>query len=186
MTNADATQQRGARLSYAEQLRHPKWQERRLRVLERAGFTCEWCRDQDTTLHVHHKRYRKGALAWDYDLSELVCLCETCHAAVTQWNAELSDMMAGMDHQQWQMILGYVECIKKIWECSNLSAKDKRRWEFPVRLDEWRQPGIAHAFGFSHEIEDALSALPPGSQVPLWKFERLRKRIGAERVSGSV
>jgi len=68
-----------ARMSYAEQLTHPKWQRRRLEVLDRAGFRCERCLDDETTLHVHHKTYRKGALAWEYEDHELVVLCEDCH-----------------------------------------------------------------------------------------------------------
>jgi hypothetical protein len=30
-------------------------------------------------LHVHHKYYVKGKLAWEYPNEALVCLCQTCH-----------------------------------------------------------------------------------------------------------
>ncbi len=66
-------------ISYRDQLRHPNWQRRRLEILDRAGFACECCQDGESTLHVHHKRYVKGRMAWEYDDSELVALCETCH-----------------------------------------------------------------------------------------------------------
>lgn len=67
------------KLSYAEQLRHPNWQRKRLEVLERASFKCEKCFDGESTIHVHHKQYFKGRMAWEYDAKELSALCESCH-----------------------------------------------------------------------------------------------------------
>lgn len=66
-------------LSYYAQLKHPKWQRKRLEVLEAAGFSCVRCSDADSTLHVHHKRYVKGRMAWEYANAELAALCEACH-----------------------------------------------------------------------------------------------------------
>ena len=67
-------------MSYAEQLKHPKWQKRRLEMLSAAGFRCSRCYDGETTLHVHHKKYRASALPWEYSDKELEVLCETCHS----------------------------------------------------------------------------------------------------------
>lgn len=69
------------RLTYGEQLAHPLWQKRRLEMLSAAGFKCQHCSDTESTLHVHHRKYRSGALAWEYEDHELVVLCETCHEA---------------------------------------------------------------------------------------------------------
>lgn len=69
------------RLTYAEQLRHPKWQRRRLEMLQAANFTCAECSGTESTLHVHHKRYFKGRMAWEYTDTELQVLCEECHQA---------------------------------------------------------------------------------------------------------
>ena len=41
--------------TYAEQLRDPRWQQMRLRVLERDRWTCD-CGDSTTTLHVHQRQ----------------------------------------------------------------------------------------------------------------------------------
>lgn len=65
--------------SYWDMLRHPAWQEMRLRVMDRAGFRCEECGDKDTTLNVHHSYYTKGAKPWEYPAESLKCLCEKCH-----------------------------------------------------------------------------------------------------------
>ena len=68
-----------AKMTYFEQLRHPNWQRKRLEVMQAADFRCELCDDADSTLNVHHKRYVKGRLAWEYENQELQCLCQPCH-----------------------------------------------------------------------------------------------------------
>ena len=66
-------------LTYFEQLKHPNWQRRRLDMLNEANFECSDCGSKETTLHVHHKQYFKGRMAWEYSNEELVVLCEGCH-----------------------------------------------------------------------------------------------------------
>jgi hypothetical protein len=67
------------KLSWSEQYKHPKWQRKRLEALESAGWQCASCGDQGTTLNVHHKRYVKGRMVWEYEPHELTVLCEPCH-----------------------------------------------------------------------------------------------------------
>lgn len=66
-------------MTYLVQLRHPKWQRKRLEVLQRDGWMCQRCCAEDKTLNVHHKRYIKGAMAWEYSDGDLTSLCEDCH-----------------------------------------------------------------------------------------------------------
>lgn len=66
--------------SYREQLRHPKWQRRRLERLEAAGWKCADCSDADSELHVHHERYIAGRAPWEYEDALLAVLCDRCHA----------------------------------------------------------------------------------------------------------
>ena len=68
---------------YKELLKHPKWQRKRLEIMERAEFACEFCRDDETCLHIHHKKYISGRKPWEYDNSNFICLCEVCHYNVT-------------------------------------------------------------------------------------------------------
>lgn len=86
------------KLTYAEQLKHPNWQRKRLVVLEAAGWKCTSCSAADTTLHVHHKRYIKGRMAWEYDDAELVALCEGCHEADHSDREILDEILAKADH----------------------------------------------------------------------------------------
>ena len=68
--------------TYSEKLRDPRWQKKRLEVLQRAQFKCEACDRTDETLHVHHLLYpSRDKGPWDIDSKWLECLCATCHAA---------------------------------------------------------------------------------------------------------
>jgi len=69
----------GGRQTYREKLLDPRWQRMRLRVLERAGWTCQLCGATDRTLHVHHGNYARGE-PWDTPVEALWSLCDTCHA----------------------------------------------------------------------------------------------------------
>lgn len=70
---------------YAEKLKDPRWQRKRLEVFRRADFACEYCGVKDKPLSAHHTNYRKGLAPWDYTLSELLCLCDACHG---KWHSE--------------------------------------------------------------------------------------------------
>ena len=65
-------------LSYSAQLRNPLWKEKRDSVLKERGNKCEKCNSTDN-LQVHHIKYLKDKLAWEYDNSLLECLCGNCH-----------------------------------------------------------------------------------------------------------
>lgn len=68
-----------ARIPYAELLRDPRWQKRRLEVLQAAGWRCSRCRNQKANLQVHHSRYIRGRMPWDYPDELLAVLCDDCH-----------------------------------------------------------------------------------------------------------
>ena len=65
--------------SYSDKLKDPRWQQKRLRVMERDKFTCKKCFDTESTLTVHHKYYIYKADPWDYPDEILVTLCDKCH-----------------------------------------------------------------------------------------------------------
>lgn len=66
--------------TYAEKLLDPKWQRKRLEVLNRDSWMCQYCFDSTNTLHVHHLRYESYyENPWDYPLEYLVTACNKCH-----------------------------------------------------------------------------------------------------------
>ncbi|MFA5424792.1 MAG: HNH endonuclease [Phycisphaerae bacterium] len=74
--------------NYSEKLKDPKWQKKRLEVFKRDNWACRLCGDDETTLAVHHYMYEKGKDPWDYDLPNLVTLCETCHSFEYEYRKE--------------------------------------------------------------------------------------------------
>ena len=70
---------------YAKKLQNPKWQKKRLTILDRDDFVCQSCFDYETTLHVHHCYYEWGKDPWDYDDDSLVTLCSECHQYETEY-----------------------------------------------------------------------------------------------------
>lgn len=65
--------------AYSEKLKDPRWQKKRLEILERDDWTCQMCGDTRSTLHVHHRMYISGLAPWDYPDNLLTVLCESCH-----------------------------------------------------------------------------------------------------------
>ena len=84
-------------MSYAELLKDPRWQKKRLEVLNEAGWQCRYCSSGERTLNVHHKRYRAGAKPWEYESDELEVLCEMCHAALTEASRVLKSIVETAD-----------------------------------------------------------------------------------------
>lgn len=96
-----------ARKPYWELLRDPRWQRLRLEVMEEADFACAQCDAKDKTLNVHHRIYRKNADPWDYELSELQCLCEDCHEKEHALRKRIAESMAQMDFADLMVLAGY-------------------------------------------------------------------------------
>jgi len=72
-------------MSYSENYKNPKWQKKRLEVLNRDEFTCQSCHSTEKTLNIHHcVPYRKGAMPYDYKNDELVTFCEDCHKEISE------------------------------------------------------------------------------------------------------
>ncbi|KKM74490.1 hypothetical protein LCGC14_1399860 [marine sediment metagenome] len=96
--------------SYFEKLKDPRWQKKRLEVLQAANFECTQCGDSESTLHVHHLVYRRGRDPWEYPAKALVCLCEDCHEKVEGFRERLL-LAIGVD----SMLFGYLTGFAKAW-----------------------------------------------------------------------
>lgn len=66
-------------MKYTDQLKDPRWQKKRLEILERDEWKCKDCGNGKDTLHVHHHLYKKGAAPWEYPNALLGTLCDDCH-----------------------------------------------------------------------------------------------------------
>lgn len=91
--------------------KHPKWQEKRLKVMDEAGFKCLICGDKDSTLNVHHISYLKNRDPWEYENNELVCLCEGCHAEMHATEDRLKEALHLYKVFSYQTVQGLEELI---------------------------------------------------------------------------
>jgi 5-methylcytosine-specific restriction endonuclease McrA len=67
-------------MTYADKLKSPKWQKRRLEIMQRDMFRCRRCGSDDKQLHVHHIYYDKEYKEpWDYPDHLLTTICNDCH-----------------------------------------------------------------------------------------------------------
>ena len=69
-------------------LKDPRWQKKRLEVMQRDGFRCQHCLSEDKELQVHHAVYHKNYKPWEYENKELITLCRRCHEIETEEKAK--------------------------------------------------------------------------------------------------
>jgi hypothetical protein len=81
-------------MTYKEQLKHPKWQKKRLEIMSRDKWTCRACGNMDNMLQVHHLYYMPNNKAWEYDNEAYVTLCWECHEQITKDLAKLAGIIA--------------------------------------------------------------------------------------------
>ena len=72
--------------SYSELLKDPRWQKKRLLIMQRDKWTCQDCGWKESTLHVHHKYYIPDKKPWEYPNKALITLCEGCHKWLKEKN----------------------------------------------------------------------------------------------------
>jgi hypothetical protein len=99
-----------ANRSYAELLKDPRWQRRRLEILQRDGWRCVECSSARKTLHVDHRRYSRGA-PWEVDDADLQTLCEGCHGRVTALRKEVADWVARQSIRELEHIVGLLRAM---------------------------------------------------------------------------
>jgi len=97
-----------AKKSYSELLKDPRWQKKRLEVLEESNFECEECGDKSNTLHVHHGAYLKNTDPWDHPNCLLHCLCEKCHEDASKEMYFLKTMLGLMLPSRIKLIINIV------------------------------------------------------------------------------
>lgn len=96
------------KLSYAEQIKRPEWQKRRLERLKISSFTCDQCGSSENELHVHHLLYKKKAMIWEYDNVDLAVLCSSCHLKTHVLEDSLKQEITYISYAEKLRLLGYV------------------------------------------------------------------------------
>lgn len=118
------------RQSYWELLRDPRWQQKRLRIMERAKFQCEECTDKSTTLNVHHTYYEKGLAPWEYPDASLHCLCEPCHKKAEELRREVLRQIGLLDSTDCIAIIGAAKAMQ-------MSGNKNVQHVFTSAIERW-------------------------------------------------
>ena len=97
--------------NYAQLLRDPRWQRKRLERLQASHWQCELCGDATETLHVHHTFYQRNLEPWGYPDEALKVLCATCHKS---WHELRSDIQEGLNYlskNEHERVLRFIETM---------------------------------------------------------------------------
>lgn len=112
-------------MTYAEKLKDPRWQKKRLEILERDKHKCVQCNCK-YNLHVHHLNYIKNTDPWDYDNNYLITLCDVCHSFEGKYRIELkNEILKAFDlNKIWSHELSaYVAFLEKYPDAFKLICK---------------------------------------------------------------
>ena len=106
-------------MTYSEKLRDPRWQRKRLEIMQRDCWMCRNCDAEEKTLTVHHFLY--SGEPWETHDNLLITLCEDCHSERQELDsdsklmlANLSSLMHNVEFRDFLISFsGYIANIKK-------------------------------------------------------------------------
>ena len=87
-------------MTYLEKLKDPRWQKKRLEIMQRDDFQCTCCGDRDSEIHVHHSYYEFGKEVWEYSEESLFTLCSSCHYQHTLSQRRIKELMRTIQYDQ--------------------------------------------------------------------------------------
>jgi hypothetical protein len=155
-------------MNYAQQIKDPRWQKKRLEVLSDNNFECENCGSSKDTLNVHHPFYKRGAMIWEYGTDELQCLCEVCHKEAHALDEKIKKAFAYATTDHKLKALGALESYE-LWSGYDDNATIKI-------LGVDHAEGICEAFG-GIKPSDLILALSDDSTITKDRLLALRTEV---------
>lgn len=119
--------------TYAEKLRDPRWQKKRLEILKSSEFSCSCCGDSESELHVHHRVYFRNRDPWDYENKFLIPVCEECHKAIADTERDVMALLCEFPFYLVSDLRGALQdilndpCPSKVWSAWIKSVRPKKR-----------------------------------------------------------
>lgn len=139
-------------MTYSQKLKDPRWQKKRLEILQKDNWTCQCCGNTEDTLHVHHIEYYCNKKPWEYDNSCLITLCDSCHSFCHKLYlvdksefAELS--IRALSHRYKN---------EKNVDCGSI-CNDLERVDFLI--DEWGCRGGERRFFIAYNLSDFFKVM---------------------------
>jgi hypothetical protein len=164
------------KLTYKEQLLHPSWQRKRLEILQRDDFHCQRCFDDESTLHVHHKRYVRGRMAWEYPNHELVTVCEVCHQETHAESDAFKELLASLP-------IDGPGCIGNALSLLAGWANGEQGMDFSVAFNDdphnYATGEVANRIASKLNMQHLLDLLDALSKAPRWVVQEELTRAAA-------
>jgi len=141
--------------SYAEKLKDPRWQKKRLEVLNRDGWRCTECGNNTVELHVHHEKY--GSEPWDVDSKFLKTLCQPCHKAEHSKPKTNVINIKEMRSVPKRALLSELLAIRKFSDKTEnpkgLPGHIKHMWEHREKLSALSEEKFQERWGFNNSVK---------------------------------
>lgn len=127
--------------TYSEKLQDPRWQRKRLEIMERDSFRCRDCGAKDRQLHIHHTHYQRGN-PWDTESCYLLTLCAECHESRGDVEERIKEVLGAT------FALMPQQAIKQMWDNHQDCA-----------FSHWEREGIAWMKynGMGQQFSDYIS-----------------------------
>lgn len=100
-------------MTYVEKLKDPRWQKKRLEIMQRDEFKCTMCGSENETLHVHHGYYEFKKDPWDYKNETLWTLCASCHQSIEDVKRDIHFEIAKVEPMFLHAVMGYILKFKE-------------------------------------------------------------------------
>jgi len=126
---------------YQNQLRDPRWQRKRLDILTRDNWTCQYCGSTTNSLNVHHIKYAEFGAPWDAEDDWMITFCEHCH-----------QVEENLGKQNPTLKLWSVKCLEPVMFMLEISVRASGQKMFQALMSEpmcWPDGRTEH--GYYHE-----------------------------------
>jgi|JI10StandDraft_1071094.scaffolds.fasta_scaffold1621245_1 hypothetical protein len=108
-------------MTYSEKLKDPRWQKKRLEILNRDNWKCRKCESSENTLHVHHLMYAKEP--WLVDNTDLITLCKNCHSEVENDKDAVNCFLSKIINDSMDSYINAVDILREL-AVNNLSEDE--------------------------------------------------------------
>lgn len=113
-------------MKYEEQLLTQQWSRFREEILNSDRYKhpensdnygvaeCNQCGVLETQakLQIHHKQYRNGRKAWEYETGDVKILCSDCHEHLHGIAKQIEHWLIGLRHEDAEELLSLIQAIK--------------------------------------------------------------------------
>jgi hypothetical protein len=182
--------------TYSDKLKDPRWQRKRLEVMQRDNFKCSQCKNGDITLNVHHWQYSKEP--WDAKNEDLTTVCHLCHKEIEHCKALTKELLRQFDFRELLSnierlllknkelkVIAFEDCVTVVIEEMKLYSVDEVLSEKGYR---YLENGETYEIGdeFWNDGWEVLTYVCEDNIVGMSPDTRYRRRIDETKLSRMI